>query len=154
MAEPNRDSGTYYFSTDNFRAHERLEAWQEIFGRKVVGVDTTPLSDAPFRVDLTVRTLPGLTISLTIVAEMHSPLRMSRTSALLADGDDGVVLGVNATRCVSQQFGRETTLEPGDGICCRTPTSGRTTSRPLRACSPSACHGRGCCPICAMPTPP
>ena len=112
MAAPNGDGGVFRFSTDDFPAHERLEAWQETFGRKVVGVDTTPLSDAPFRVDLTVRALPGL----TIIAEEHSPLRMARTSALLADGDDGVVLGINATRCVSQQFGRETTLEPGDGV--------------------------------------
>lgn len=106
------EDGIYRFSTDDFPVHQRFEAWQEIFGRKVVGVDTTPLSDAPFRVDLTVRALPGL----TIIAEEHSPLRMARTSALLADGDDGVVLGINATRCVSQQFGRETTLEPGDGV--------------------------------------
>ena len=112
MAEPNGDGGIYRFSADNFPTHERLEAWQDIFGRKVVGVDTTPLSDAPFRVDLTVRALPGL----TIIAEEHSPLRMARTRALLADGDDGVVLGVNATHCVSRQFGRETTLEPGDGV--------------------------------------
>ena len=112
MAAPNGDGGTFRFSTDNFAAHERLEAWQEIFGRKVVGVDTTPLSEAPFRVDLTVRALPGL----TIIEEEHSPLRMARTLALLADGDDGVVLGINATHCVSHQFGRETTLEPGDGV--------------------------------------
>jgi len=112
VAEPNGDGGIYRFSTDKFPTYERLEAWQEIFGRKVVGIDTTPLSDAPFRVDLRVRALPGL----TIIAEEHSPLRMARTSALLADGDDGVVLGINATQCVSQQFGRETTLEPGDGV--------------------------------------
>jgi len=104
--------GVFRFSTDNFPAPERLEAWQEIFGRKVVGVDTTPLSDAPFRVDLTVRALPGV----TIIAEQHSPLRMARTSALLGDGDDGVVLGIPNTRCVAQQFGREVTIEPGDGV--------------------------------------
>lgn len=112
MAAPNADDGIYRFSTDYFPAHERLEAWQEIFGRKVVGVDTTPLSDAPFRVDLSVRALPGL----TILVEEHSPMRMARTRALLADGDDGVVIGINATRCISQQFGREVTLEPGDGV--------------------------------------
>jgi len=112
MAAPNGDEGIYRFSTDDFPAHERLEACQEIFGRTVAGVDTTPLSDAPFRVDLTVRALPGL----TIIAEQHSPLRMTRTRALLADGDDGVVLSVNATSSVSQQFGRETALEPGDGV--------------------------------------
>ena len=112
MADPNGDGGIYRFSTDNFPAHERLEACQEIFGRTVVGVETTPLSDAPFRVDLTVRALPGL----TIIAEEHSPLRMTRTRALLADGDDGVVFSVNATSSVSRQFGREATLEPGDGV--------------------------------------
>ena len=55
-------AAAFRFTTDAFPEHQQNEAWQETFGRKVVGVETAQLCDMPFRVDLTVRALPGLTV--------------------------------------------------------------------------------------------
>jgi hypothetical protein len=102
----------FRFTTDAFPEHQRLEAWQEMFGRKVVGIDTVPLSDMPFRVDLTVRALPGL----TVIHQDHSPMRMARTRGLLADGDDGVVLGIPMSGSFARQNGREESIDAGDAV--------------------------------------
>jgi hypothetical protein len=102
----------FRFTTDAFPEHQRLEAWQEMFGRKVVGIDTVPLSDTPFRVDLTVRALPGL----TVIHQDHAPMRMARTRGLIADGDDGVVLGIPLSGSHARQNGREEAVGAGDAV--------------------------------------
>jgi len=112
MTDVDGAAAAFRFTTDAFPEHQRLEAWQEMFGRKVVGIDTAPLSDMPFRVDLTVRVLPGL----TVIHQDHTPMRMARTRGLIADGDDGVVLGIPLSGSFARQNGREEAIHAGDAV--------------------------------------
>src|SRR5690606_24263648 len=48
------------FSTDDLPERDRIAMTREFFGPKVVGVDFAPVSDAPFRADLTLWSVPGL----------------------------------------------------------------------------------------------
>jgi hypothetical protein len=99
------------FSTEDFSPAQRLEAWQELFGRKFMRVDTTPLSDAPFKVETSTQKLPGLTLAL---ARTWSPMRVARTPALLDDGLDGIEIVIPPTNWTACQFEREFALESGD----------------------------------------
>ncbi|MEW6640966.1 MAG: helix-turn-helix domain-containing protein [Pseudomonadota bacterium] len=104
------ESSIFRFSTRDFRPSERLEAWQELFGRKVAGIDVEPLSDEPFLIETSVKKLPGL----TLLAKTQTPMRMARTRTLLTDGNDGLVLFIPRTTWCAHQFAREFTLEAGD----------------------------------------
>ncbi len=112
MTDATGAAAAFRFTTDAFPEHQRLEAWQETFGRKVVGIDTAPLSDMPFRVDLTVRALPGL----TVIHQDHTPVLMARTRGLIADGDDGVALGIPLGGSLARQNGREEAIDAGDAV--------------------------------------
>ncbi len=50
------------FSTDEFPEHERIAAWREMFGAKIVKLDMEPPKDQPFRGRVTIKALPDLAI--------------------------------------------------------------------------------------------
>ncbi len=74
-------------------------------------VDMEPLHDAPFRCEAILRALPGLGLA----SFTTSPNRATRTRAMLADGNDDLVmvLSVYGTTVMSVH-GREATLGSGD----------------------------------------
>jgi AraC-like DNA-binding protein len=86
--------------------------WED-FAKKFVRVEVDPLPDAPFHVDLTLRSLPGLkTIAGTIGGTCDR-----RTPSMIAEGNADVSLLVvlDGTAMVSQ-LGREVTLGDGDAV--------------------------------------
>lgn len=99
------------FSTDDLPERDRIAMTREFFGPKVVGVDFAPVSDAPFRADLTLWSVPGL----QIVSSVQSAIHVRRTSDMLADGRDGfsLVVGDWQVGTVSQ-CGRRATIQRGD----------------------------------------
>jgi AraC-like DNA-binding protein len=84
------DFGPFHISTIDLPERDRLAMWREYFGRKVIGLDFEPLPDVPFRVELTGRRLPAL----DMMSVRNSPMRVTRTKELVADGDDSFALGL------------------------------------------------------------
>ena len=86
--------------------------WED-FAKKFVRVEVDPLPDSPFRVDLTLRSLPGLkTITGTLGGTCDR-----RTPSLIAEANnDACLLVVLDGTAVVSQLGREVTLGDGDAI--------------------------------------
>jgi hypothetical protein len=103
-----------HFSTWDLPERERLPRWQEEFGRRIVGVEIEPLqSGAPFRAEAALQALPGARIASCT----GSAARLTRTSALAADGDDSIGLVVNfGAELVMSQRDRDATLRPGEAL--------------------------------------
>lgn len=127
------------FSTDDLPPQDRVGFWREAFGREVLRLDIEPLPGAPFRSDLTVCSLPGLTLVSTIM----SGAREQRTRELIADGNDAIGLAVNLSGpfIVSRQ-GRDTALGEGDAILASCAEPGTFTrpalGRAIGLCIPRA----------------
>jgi AraC-like DNA-binding protein len=101
------------FSTADIPERDRVAVWREIIGRKIVRVDIEPLRDKPFRVDASLRVLPGL----GIMSARMSQFRLARSPELVADGNDDLRLAVNISGAEAvRQRGREVTLGSGDAI--------------------------------------
>ena len=49
--------------TDDLPVHDRIAIVREVFGRQMMRLEIEPMLDTPFRADLTVRILPGLSIA-------------------------------------------------------------------------------------------
>ena len=113
MTSTAADFGTFHISTTDLPARDRLAAWREYFGRKVLRLDFEPLPDVPFHVEMTLRTLPALDMT----SVRSSPMRVLRTKELVADGDDGFSLGfASAGGAIVSGRGRELTLNDSDTV--------------------------------------
>src|SRR5262249_10218410 len=99
---------TLHFCSDHFAEHERLTAWQELFGRKVLGVETEPLPDSPLHFDRTLHDMPGLSMlsGRGVGAQFYRPKS-------LIESDDFSFMFASCIWCMAQ-FGRDATLGPGD----------------------------------------
>ena len=99
------------FSTADFPERDRVAAWREVVGRKIVRVDIGPLQDRPFFVDASLHGLPGL----GVMSAKMSEFRLARPADLLADGNDDLRLTVNVSGAETVvQRGREVVLGAGD----------------------------------------
>jgi AraC-like DNA-binding protein len=103
--------GPFRFSTDDLPERDRVAAFRELFGRKMAGIEFEAL-DHPFHADITLRGMSGFNLA----SVNHSRLRLGRTSALLADSNDALVLQISTAGGLASQFGREVVVEPGEGI--------------------------------------
>jgi AraC-like DNA-binding protein len=103
--------GPFRFSTDDLPDRDRVAAFRELFGRKMAGVEFEALEPS-FWADITLRGMSGIGLA----SAKHSRLRLSRTAALLADGNDALVLQISTAGGLASQFGREVLVGPGDGI--------------------------------------
>lgn len=100
-----------HFTTEAFAERDRLAMWREEFGRAIVRVEMEPLSDEPLRAKATLRVLPGLRTGLF----SGSAMRLTRTRANIAAGEDGVGFVVNLGRpALVIQRGRDLPLAHGD----------------------------------------
>jgi AraC-like DNA-binding protein len=109
---PALDFGPFRLSSDAIPERDRITAWLELYGRKILRLEHEPLSDREFRVDVTVRMLPGLA---AITASLP-PLRLGRTRRLLDDGNDNVTLQISSGRATAVQLGRSAELTPDDAL--------------------------------------
>jgi AraC-like DNA-binding protein len=115
-------TATLRFSTENVPPSERIPQWYDVFDRSVTRRELSPLSDAPFDMDVTVNNLgdaSGAAHTGVCVQRMTFAAGFSaqRTRELLADGNDDVILYIHRSgRRVVSQLDRETTVEPGGGV--------------------------------------
>ena len=100
----------FHFVSDNLPPRDRIAMWED-FAKKFVRVEVDPLPDAPFRVDLTLRSLPGL----KTLAGTLGGTRDQRTPSMIAEGNnDAYLLVVLDGTAVMSQLGREVTLREGE----------------------------------------
>jgi AraC-like DNA-binding protein len=99
------------FSSDDLPEHDRLQGWREAYSRTVMSVEMEPLADSPFRCEAVLRRLPGLGFASFDI----TPNRAIRTRAMVADGNDDLVLMllVRGTAMLSAR-GRDVTLGSGE----------------------------------------
>src|SRR5207248_2494932 len=100
------------FSLADFAEQDRMAAWRDLYGRLVLKADLAPLPDHPLHADVTVRMLPGLSIT----SASMSAFRYERGADELADGNDGLVLVVGSHGARTVQRGCEVTLSASDGL--------------------------------------
>lgn len=100
-------------TTEDLPERDRVPVWREFFGRRVFHTEIEPAPDAPFYADVTVRSAPGL---CAVTSSLQSPVRMTRTPALVADGNDDVALVVMTAPGVVAQWGREIAFNAGDAV--------------------------------------
>lgn len=114
------------FNTDALPEAQRLPIWREEFGRTLVHVEIEPIPDEAFRVEATMRMLPGLR-SLSF---RGSAMTLARTRAMAAAGDDaiGLIINRDAGARLSQR-GRDISLQDGDACTILTDEPGMITGR-------------------------
>lgn len=112
LAAAPQTAESFRFSTDFLPERERVAMFREVFARKILGMDVEPLSEQPFRTEMTVKQLPGL----DIVWAHNSAVRATRTRELIADGKDGFAFQWSASPGYGENPGGEITLAPHDGI--------------------------------------
>jgi hypothetical protein len=106
------DSAQLRFSTEALPERERIAAFRELYGRKMLRLEMEPQSDTPFHADFALRVLPGV----GIVSAASSLVRVGRTRELLADSDDNLILQIASSAGVASQLGREVAVGPGDAV--------------------------------------
>ena len=90
---------------------QRVEAFREMFGRKILKFEVEPEPGASFEVDMTLQSLPGLGIGVGSL----SPMR-NRLTAKLIDNDDLVLVILQEGSGTARQRGREETIGIGEAI--------------------------------------
>jgi hypothetical protein len=104
--------GILRVSTDALPERERLPFFREVLGRTVVRLDFEPLANG-FHWNGAARTLPGLGLA---IGDLDG-LRLQRTRALIADGNDDITLTAPTNGYfVVSQLGREVTTRAGSAV--------------------------------------
>jgi AraC-like DNA-binding protein len=106
------DAATIQFSTDAFSARERLTAWRDTFGSQIAKLDIAPLREIPFYAHMNMRLMPGLVIASGSGAVKD----VGRTRALVADGNESLVLHIASCAGRATQFGQDIPVAAGDAI--------------------------------------
>jgi AraC-like DNA-binding protein len=100
------------FSTEDYRPHERVAAWRELFGRTLLKVDIAPVADeGAFKANAVASQLPdfGLLRASTMAAYQHN------TPALISN--DNVSFGWSTSdHWSASQLGRDADMRSGDGV--------------------------------------
>src|SRR5262245_49890173 len=99
-----------HFCSDQFAEHERLNAWHELLGRRVLRLESEPLPYSPFHFDRTLHGLPGL----SMISGRGSGMEFCRPKSMIESDDLSFMIG-SAIWFISQ-FGREATLDRGDAF--------------------------------------
>jgi AraC-like DNA-binding protein len=107
---PSPDFAPVRFSTEDIEERFRIEAWREVYGRKVLKVQVEPHDHEPFRSSLTLRGLPGLGVA----SGVSSSTCYRRTRGFTDSDDFFFLVQIDGGGLVSQRD-RETRLESGDG---------------------------------------
>jgi AraC-like DNA-binding protein len=101
------------FSTDALPERDRIAIWTEVLGRHIVKAQVETFGGDAFYQNATVRSLPGL----SLLSSSSSGFRASRTSELIADGNDNLNLAI----CIAgtaefRQLGREALVSPYEAV--------------------------------------
>jgi AraC-like DNA-binding protein len=124
-ALPTQAVPTLRFSSNHFATHERLPAFQEHIGHKIIRLEVQPLSDCPLDYDFSLHALPGL----PVFSGRGSGSHMVRTKELIADDDFSFAIN-SAGPWHASQLGREAVVGTGDAILA---SNGNTACATLAA---------------------
>ncbi len=114
------------FTTDALPEAQRLPIWREEFGRTLLHVDMTPVSNEAVHAEATMRMLPGL----RTLSYRGSAMRMARTQALVAAGDGSIGFVINCdTDAMLSQCDRDIALGEGDACPILTDEPAELTGR-------------------------
>ena len=102
---------TLRVSTEAFHNDGGLDAFREIFGREILGIEIDPLDGHPLAIDLTLRSLPGFAMASGTL----SPMRNRHTPALL-DNDDVVLVVMQSGVGEVSQYGRVAMVNEGEAV--------------------------------------
>jgi len=102
-----------HFSTDALPERDRTAIWRETFGRQIVKAEFEPIPDARYHYAATFYSLPELSVATATL----EGFRAARTSRLIADDNEDVILTVN-TKGVAEasQLRRETQIGAYEGV--------------------------------------
>ncbi len=103
--------GTFPLSTKGVPEVDRIRFLREELAR-LMRLDVEALPGIPVQADLTLRMLPGL----GVIAGMHSPFRIARSSALIADGNDDLLLLVRTGAGILLRGDREIPVAAGESV--------------------------------------
>ena len=108
-----RPAGSFRFASDTVPKHKRTGLWREVMARQCLGMDSDPLPDVPFFVDLRVRELTGVTIAAVAL----SGTRDKRTPETLSDGNHDFLFTINLGGAFGVSHrGRESIMGAGEGV--------------------------------------
>jgi AraC-like DNA-binding protein len=99
-------------SSDAFHARDRFDAWREEIMLRVARVDVGVPDRTRFHTRLRVIQLP----SLSIIDRRSTPSVVKRTSELVRDGDDAVMVSLPWRGSLELRIGGEARAGPGDAI--------------------------------------
>jgi len=112
MRFPPPDYHFLRFGTDEYPAHQRLEAWRNVLSQLLLKVDLKALSAEPFRVEASLRALTGIRFG----SGYFTPSAYYRTRELAAEDNDDLLLIVNLEGPLSALLdGNELVIREGDG---------------------------------------
>jgi AraC-like DNA-binding protein len=101
------------FSTDALPERDRVAIWAEVFGRYIVKLQVETIGGNAFSQNVTLRSLPGLSLA----SSSCSAFRASRTSELVADGNDNLNLVIKTAGITEyRQLGREALVNPHEAV--------------------------------------
>ena len=101
------------FSTADLPACDRVAMWRDYYAQTIFRAEAEPVCDASFRAAVVSRAFP----ELHLLFGSLSPVRIARTRAFLADGNDDLALIINhAGRIAATARSREVTLQEGDAV--------------------------------------
>lgn len=87
------------------------EEFCEVFGRSVLQIDLAPIGARQLKVDMTLRSLPGIGIGYGF----STPMRSAHLTSL-ADSDDLVLVFLNDGHATFEKNGESTPVAPGDVV--------------------------------------
>ena len=122
------DFASRRFSTASLPERQRLSFWRDFFGQEIVHCDIEVERDVSLRAEATLVALPELR---AIWFSKDTPMRMTRTRAMVADGDDTFALLIRRRgRVTVSQRGLETVIGAGEaaGFLHAEPCEVRTTA--------------------------
>ena len=139
-------STAYHLSTEALPERERIARWREDFGRVILKLDVDPIEATGFRCDVTLRSLPGLSLFSGETSSVH----YRAPPTLAASNDDSILLQrMDRNAAIVVHMGREAILTSGeatllsctDPLLFSVPSGGHSTavrlSRPvLKALAP------------------
>jgi AraC-like DNA-binding protein len=104
---------TIRFSTSDLPEKDRVAMWREHYCRIAMKLDIEPINGASLECSILTRPLPGVQVMSTAM----SPVRITRTREVLADGNGDLIFIVNQSGLANvQSRGREIVLREGDAL--------------------------------------
>ena len=113
-------------STEAFHEDGGVEAFREVFGRQILGIEIDPLEGHPLDINLTLRALPGFAMA----AGSLSPMRNHHPTTLV-DNDDVVLVVMQSGTGEINQYGRIAMVNEGEAVLTANGTEATFTGHTL-----------------------